>query len=78
MKISKNCIPYRHFLLLSVSAFSQIQNQVSFSVKQNKVSPTKVDVVFNGTIDSGWHVYSTNMGMAVPHLLPLIWRNLWA
>ena len=66
MKDFKNCILTVIFLLLSVSAFSQIQNPVSFSVKQNKVSPTEVDVVFNGTIDSGWHVYSTNMGNGGP------------
>jgi len=66
MKDFKNCILTVIFLLLSVSAFSQIQNPVSFSVKHNKVSPTEVDVVFNGTIDSGWHVYSTNMGNGGP------------
>src|SRR5574344_1417249 len=66
MKDFKNCILTVIFLLLSVSAFSQIQNPVSFSVKQNKVSPTEMDVVFNGTIDSGWHVYSTNMGNGGP------------
>lgn len=34
---------------------------VHFSVQQKVVSPTEVDVIFNGKIDNGWHVYSTGL-----------------
>ena len=27
-----------------------------------KVSPTEADIIFNATIDNGWHVYSTDLG----------------
>ena len=49
-------------LLLTVVAVSlQAQNPVQFTVSLKQVSPTEVDVVFNGKIARGWHVYSTGL-----------------
>lgn len=66
MKRFKTC-PIILLLLFFVStAMAQMQNPVHFSVKQNRVSPTELDVVFSGSIGSGWHVYSTNLGEGGP------------
>ncbi|WP_077195521.1 protein-disulfide reductase DsbD family protein [Prevotella ihumii] len=46
-------------LLFNLTAIAQ--NPVRFSVQQKRVSPTEVDVIFTGKINSGWHVYSTGL-----------------
>ena len=45
-------------LLISTLSWGQ-GNPVHFTVAQKQVSPSEVDVVFTGTINNGWHVYST-------------------
>ena len=35
--------------------------QIDFKVSYNRVSPTELDVVFSGTAEPGWHIYSTNL-----------------
>ena len=51
------------FLLLAstLSASSQIQDPVHFSVSKQQVSDTEIDVVFTAEIEPGWHVYSTDL-----------------
>ncbi len=66
MKVHKINIFAILFLLFATSVMAQIKNPVTFSVRQDKVSPTEVDVVFDGLIGAGWHVYSTNMGVGGP------------
>ncbi len=39
---------------------------VRFTVQQRQTSPTEVEVVFTGSINPGWHVYSTNLGDGGP------------
>ena len=41
--------------------------QVSFSVSYKRVSPTELDIVFTGSIQSGWHVYSTTLDPGGPN-----------
>lgn len=51
-------------LLLAVSALAaqaQMQDPVHFNVSRKQVSPTEIDVIFTGSIDAGWHVYSTGL-----------------
>ena len=48
-------------LLLFVAVFTAVQAQINFKVSQKRVSPTEIDVIFTGTADAGWHVYSTNI-----------------
>ena len=36
--------------------------QVNFTVSYKRVSPTEIDVIFNGTAAPGWHVYGTRCG----------------
>lgn len=45
------------FLATSLAMVAQINFQVSY----NRVSPTELDVVFSGTAEPGWHIYSTNL-----------------
>lgn len=48
-------------LLLLAAFFSAAQAQVNFSVEYKRVSPTEIDIIFKGTAEPGWHVYSTDM-----------------
>lgn len=51
-------------MLFNLTALAQMP--VHFSIKQNQVSPTEVDVIFTAKIDAGWHVYSPNLGADGP------------
>lgn len=53
-------------LLLLVTVVMAVQAQVSFTVKYKRVNPTIVDIVFTGTAQPGWHIYSTNIGEGGP------------
>ena len=50
------------FFLLSFLAFANINAQilkpVKWSSKVEKLSDSEFNLVMNGTIDDGWHVYS--------------------
>ncbi len=48
-------------VLSGTQMWAQFQDPVQFSVKQQKVSDTEVEVVFTGKIDAGWHVYGTDI-----------------
>ena len=48
-------------LLLLTAVFTAVQAQVNFSVSYKRVNPTEIDVIFTGTVDPGWHVYSTDI-----------------
>ena len=52
--------------LLLVTVVMAVQAQVSFTVKYKRVNPTTVDIVFTGTAQPGWHIYSTNIGEGGP------------
>ena len=43
------------------TAFAQIQDPVQFKTEWKKISDTEAQIVFTGDIDSGWHVYSTDL-----------------
>ena len=49
-----------------VSAFAQIQDPVQFRSEWKTVSETEAEIVFTGSIDAGWHVYSTDLGDGGP------------
>ncbi|MBO4613093.1 MAG: thioredoxin family protein [Bacteroidaceae bacterium] len=48
-------------MLLAQFAFAQFHMPVQFSVKQNRISNTELEIVFTGKVDAGWHVYSTDI-----------------
>lgn len=53
-------------LLLLVAAIISVHAQVSFTVSYKRVNPTTIDIIFNGTAQSGWHIYSTEIGDGGP------------
>lgn len=52
--------------LLTIATFAQIQDPVVFDVSFNKISDIEAEIVFDGQIDAGWHVYSTDLGDGGP------------
>ncbi|MBP5360875.1 MAG: thiol:disulfide interchange protein, partial [Bacteroidaceae bacterium] len=53
-------------LLVSLCAMSQWAEPAKFTVSHKVVDDKEVVVTFKGTIDPGWHVYSTDVGSAGP------------
>ena len=53
-------------LLVSCCAMSQWAEPAKFTVSHKVVDDKEVVVTFKGTIDQGWHVYSTDVGSAGP------------
>lgn len=49
-------------LLMCIISFAQMQTPVKFKSELKKLSDTQLEVIFTGTIDEGWHVYSTGLG----------------
>ena len=48
-------------LMCAMTVCAQFATPVKFTVKENKVSDTELELVFTGTIDAGWHVYGTDI-----------------
>lgn len=48
------------------AAQAQIKEPVKFNTELKVLSPSEAEVVFTGTIDKGWHVYSTDLGDGGP------------
>jgi len=40
---------------------AQMQEPVKFQTELKKISDTEAELVFNATIDAGWHLYSTDL-----------------
>ena len=53
-------------MMLLIMAVMAVQAQVNFSVKYKRVNATTIDIVFTGTAQPGWHIYSTNIGEGGP------------
>ncbi len=53
-------------MVIAITAFPQIQEPVTFSQQQKKISETEAEIIFTGKIDKGWHVYSTDLGDGGP------------
>ena len=54
------------YVCIVASAVAQFQNPVTFSVTQKKVADDALEIVFQGTVDGGWHVYSTDIADGGP------------
>lgn len=52
--------------LLAVTVQAQIQEPVKFKSELKTLADGGAEVVFTGTIDRGWHVYSTDLGDGGP------------
>ncbi len=57
----------KHVFSLLVMLFAclplcaQLQNPVRFEARQNVLSPSEIELIFEAEVDEGWHVYSTNL-----------------
>jgi thiol:disulfide interchange protein DsbD len=49
-------------LMIAVLAHAQMANPVKFSTQLKTNGTAEAEIVFNGKISSGWHVYSTGLG----------------
>jgi len=51
------------FLLVGIASMcsAQMVNPAKFTQKLNKLSDTSAEIVFTGSIESGWHVYAPNV-----------------
>ena len=54
------------YIYIGAVALAQFQNPVTFSVTQKKVGDDALEVVFQGTVDAGWHVYGTDIADGGP------------
>jgi thiol:disulfide interchange protein len=45
--------------LFAGNAFGQIQDPVSWKVSTNKIDDSKYEIIFDATIQMGWHLYSS-------------------
>lgn len=52
--------------LLLLTAFSAAMAQINFTVKYQRINANTIDIVFSGTAQPGWHIYSTNIGEGGP------------
>ena len=48
-------------LLLGVAVQAQMQDPVEFKSELKMLADGEAEIVFTGTIEEGWHVYSTNL-----------------
>lgn len=53
-------------VLFCLPMFAQMQDPVQFKTEWKEISATEAEIVFTGTIDAGWHVYSTELGDGGP------------
>ncbi len=63
------------FILLSSLGFSQVLKPVKWTSKTEKISATEFNLVFEGTIDPDWHVYSQFTPEDGPLPLELNFKN---
>ena len=47
--------------VLCLPIWAQIQEPIKFKTEWKTVSNQEVEIVFTGTADKGWHIYSTDL-----------------
>ena len=52
---------YLFLLFFPALGFPQMKDPVHFEILQKKQSPSEIILIFQGKIESGWHVYSTDI-----------------
>ena len=63
-------------LLMPVTVFSQILSPVEWDIKLEKKNNTEGVVVFEATIEKGWHLYSTKSQEGGPIPTSVKWVEL--
>ena len=54
-------LTYLFALIGILPMWAQMQEPVKFQTELKKISDTEAELVFNATIDAGWHLYSTDL-----------------
>ena len=54
------------FICALVSALAQFQTPVTMTASQKKVGDDALEIVFQGNVDAGWHVYGTDIADGGP------------
>ena len=54
------------FICALVSALAQFQTPVTMTASQKKVADDALEIVFQGNVDAGWHVYGTDIADGGP------------
>ena len=67
--MKKICLWLFVFTLAALNLQAQIKEPVKFKTSFKSISPTEAEIIFSGTIDNGWHVYSTNLPDGGPYRL---------
>ena len=53
-------------LLMVLTAMAQMEDPVKFTAEIKTGKTTEAEIVFSGRIESGWHIYSTDLGSSGP------------
>lgn len=53
-------------LLMVLTAMAQMEDPVKFSAEIKTGKTAEAEIVFSGRIESGWHIYSTDLGSSGP------------
>ena len=53
-------------ICVAASVVAQFQNPVTFRVTQKKVADDALEILFQGSVEAGWHVYSTDIADGGP------------
>ena len=62
----KTFFSWLFMVLLCLPAFAQIQEPVKFTSELKSISEDEAEIIFKGTIEMGWHIYSTDLGEGGP------------
>ena len=54
-------LTYLFALIGMLPMFAQMQEPIKFQTELKKISDTEAELVFNATIDAGWHLYTTEL-----------------
>lgn len=60
MRLTKSAL-LTFFALLALTVSAQIAQPVKVTAQLKSISPTQAQIVFNATIEHGWHMYSTEV-----------------
>ena len=54
------------YIYLGATAVAQFQNPVTMTATQKKVADDALEIVFQGSVEAGWHVYGTDIADGGP------------
>ena len=54
------------YIYIGAVALAQFQNPVNITAAQKKVADDAIEIVFQGTVEAGWHVYGTDIADGGP------------